>query len=850
MKILNLDGNWTLRESTTGDDTLPATVPGCVHTDLLAAGKIPDPWYRDNEKEIHWVAHRDWVYETCFNVAADVLERKHVVLRFEGLDTFCTVEVNGTTVLEADNMHRTWEIEVKAQLREGKNHLRLTFKSPIPYMKERDAQRRLWGWNIFHEDFRGKSYIRKMACAFGWDWGLMAPTAGVWRPARLLAYDARIKDVYLAQSRPASPQGLRRTGEDAKVILGCKADIEGEGKLRFRLVFGGEKIEEIIAESDRGEILIDNPRLWWPNGMGDQPLYELVTELLDEAGGVVDSNTKRIGLRTCELVREADDHGESFKFRINGRDVFMKGGNWIPCDVFPSRITDETYRELLKSCATANMNMIRVWGGGIYEDDRFYDLCDELGILVWQDFMFACSTYPAFDETFMENVRMEAVDNVRRIRHHPCLALWCGNNELEQGLVQWDIEDWTDRAMPPKDYLALFDELLPEVVSTEDPTTPYWPSSGHTPGEGRHNCWDDTCGDAHSWSVWFGGQPIEEQRNWKFRFMSEFGFQSYPELRTIEGFTAPEDRNMVNWIMDYHQRSNSGNQKILKYALDWFKEADGFENSLIVSQMIQALCVQYAAEHARRIQGRMDGLLYWQINDLWPGATWSSIDVHGRWKALHYFARRFFAPVLLSLVEDHDTGSVGIHVSNHQPETFTGAVKWFITDAAGLVVEKGSAGACVPSQANRCVTVLACQKHREAAGTAQLPLEIRNHVNIPMAGDRDLLVWAMLEENGMEVSRNLAWFAKPKYWKLQRPVIRREVRVIEGKPVIELQTSHAAPWTQLTLRDADATFSDNFLHLLPGSPVRVTIESTSLEISEDFAKRLIVRPFFDLFPKT
>jgi beta-mannosidase len=834
---IELNENWVLRNSGNEEGPIPATIPGCVHTDLLAAGRIPDPWYRDNEKDIHWVSHEDWIYETRFEVTADVLERKHVVLRFDGLDTLCTVEVNGTIVLEADNMHRTWEVDVKTHLREGENELRLAFVSPIPYMKARDAEKRLWGWNVFHEDFWGKSYVRKMACAFGWDWGLMAPTAGVWRPARSIAYDNRISEVYLSQRR-----------EEAKVHLNFKAKIEGEGKIRFRLLFDSKVVGEAHAENGIGEIVVSKPKLWWPNGMGEQPLYELVTELLDEDGKVIDSDTKHIGLRTCELVREADEFGESFKFRVNGRDVFMKGGNWIPCDVFPSNISDATYRHLLQSCTDSHMNMIRVWGGGIYEDDRFYHLCDELGILVWQDFMFACSTYPSFDDIFMENVRKEAIDNVRRIRHHPCLALWCGNNELEQGLVDWNADDWTDRAMPPKDYLALFDELLPEVVAKEDPSTPYWPSSGHTPGDGRHNCWDDTAGDAHSWSVWFGGQPIEAQRDWKFRFMSEFGFQSYPELRTVKAFTAPDDRNMINWIMDYHQRSDSGNQKILKYAIDWFKEADGFENSLIVSQMIQALCVQYAGEHARRIQGRMDGLLYWQINDLWPGATWSSIDVYGRWKALHYFAKRFFAPVLVSLLEDHGAGTVDVHVSNHRPESFSGTIRWFITDASGTVLREGNLEASVPSQANKCMTTLSCMQYRKDGGTERLPLEIRNHDNIPMAGDRDILVWAILEENGTEVSRNLSWFSKPKYWKLKSPEIRVTVSMAEEKPVIELETSHAAPWTQLALPDRDVRFSDNYLHLLPGLPSRITVESTFPEALENLEEQLIVKPFIDLFP--
>ena len=837
MLTLNLNDAWHFRDAAEDKSPQPATVPGCVHTDLLEAGRIPDPWYRDNEKEIQWVHQRDWIYETLFPITEEVLSKENLLLVFEGLDTFCKVEVNGRTVLEADNMHRTWEVPVKKHLRRGENNLRLTFASPIPYMKKRAKEQHLHAWNLYHEDFFGKSYVRKMACAFGWDWGLMAPTAGIWRPAKLIAFDARIEEVK-----------LRQRHEDGKVFLDCHAGVRGSGMVRHRLFFDGKQVAEADTAPETSTLQVEDPRLWWPNGMGEQPMYELVTELLDEDGGVLDKASRRIGLRTCELVREADEHGESFRFRVNGRDVFMKGGNWIPCDIFPSRVSDGTYRHLLQSCAEAHMNMIRVWGGGIYEDDRFYDLCDELGILVWQDFMFACSTYPSFDDAFMENVRAEARDNIRRLRDHPSLALWCGNNELEQGLVQWDLEDWTDRAMPPEDYLALFDELLAEVVAQEDPATPYWPSSGHTPGEGREDCWNNTKGDAHAWTVWFGGQPLEAQRDWKYRFMSEFGFQSYPELKTVESYTAPEDRNLVNWIMDYHQRSGPGNQTILKYALDWFNQADGFASSLIVSQLIQALTIQYATEHARRIQGRMDGLLYWQINDIWPGATWSSIDAYGRWKALQYFARRFFAPVMVSLLEDHDSGTVAVHVSNHRPQAFAGTVRWFITDAAGAVLDQGTAGAEVPSQANREIRTLDCQSHREAGGTERLPLEIRGHKAIPMEGDRNLLIWAVLEEeDGTEISRNLAFFAKPKYWKLRRPCIETSITVRDGQTLLELRTDHAAPWTRLGLKDADAVFSDNFLHLLPGRTTTVSIEQGPCMDASDLEEKLQVSPFVDLF---
>ena len=829
---LDLGGSWNLK-SADGEHSLPASVPGCVHTDLLAAGEIPDPWYRDNETKIQWVAQRDWIYERQFEADTELLAREHVALRFEGLDTFCTVELNGEIVLEADNMHRIWEVEVKEKLLKGPNALRLTFRSPLPYMKEQDAERRLPCWNVFHEDFHGKSHVRKMACAFGWDWGLMAPTAGIWRAATIIGFNWRIGGVKISQRR-----------KDAKIYLGLGAEVFGKGEVRFNLLFEGKLVGRY--EGNEGEIVVGEPQLWWPNGMGKQPLYELVTELVDEDGTVLDTDRKQIGLRTCELVREKDAYGESFRFRVNRRDVFMKGGNWIPCDVFPSRVSDGTYRQLLESCATSHMNMIRVWGGGIYEEERFYNLCDELGLLVWQDFMFACSTYPTFDDKFMRNAAAEARDNVRRLRHHPCLALWCGNNEIEQGLVRWDIDDWTDDAMPPGDYAALFDKLLPEIVRKEDPATPYWPCSPHTPKENRCDFNDPAAGDAHSWSVWFGGRPIEEQRTWVYRFMSEFGFQSYPELRTVESYTAPDERNLVNWVADYHQRSSNGNQLILKYALEWFREARGFESSLVISQLIQALCVQYAAEHARRIQGRMDGLLYWQINDIWPGATWSSIDVYGRWKALQYCAKRFFAPVLVSLLEDHDSGTVEVHVSNHRAGDFAGAVKWWVTDCAGEILREGACKANVLSQGNQVVATINCQDLREAGGKERLPLEIRNNKNIPMSGDRDLLVWAVVEENGAELSRNMAFFAKPKYWKLSDPKIEAIVSEEEGRLTIELKADACAPWTRLSLKAGDARFSDNYLHLAPHLPARVIVESTDKKDLAQFREALEITPLVRL----
>jgi beta-mannosidase len=825
----------------------PATVPGCIHSDLLAIGAIPDPWYRDQEKDIHWVCQKDWVYGHDLVVPEALLAYESLVLQCEGLDTLARVSINGVEVGRADNMFRTWRFDVKPFLRAGANRVEVRFDSPIPMMKAATARRRLPTWNVFHEDFAGRSYVRKMGCAFGWDWGLMAPTAGIWRPMTLQARDGRLEDLRIRQHHAGGV-----------VRLEVSADCLGRGQaVRWRTFLAGQLLGEESVPCARGKVTaamtIAQPQLWWPNGMGEQPLYEVEVELLDGGGVVLDRARRRIGLRRLELVRQGDRFGESFRFRVNGRDFFAKGSNWIPCDVFPSRISDETYRRLIQSAAEAHMNMLRVWGGGIYEADLFYNLCDEHGILVWQDFMFACSTYPTFDAEWMDNVKAEAVDNVRRLRHHACLALWCGNNELEQGLVQ---DQWTDSAMSWSDYRPLFDVLLADIVEREDGATAYWPSSPHTPGPNRADFNDATIGDAHAWSVWFGGQSFEAQRTWSYRFMSEFGFQSFPELRSVEAYTAPEDRTLTTWVMDYHQRSGPGNQTIFKYLLDWFQPPKDFESSLWLSQLTQALCIQYAAEHARRLQGHMDGLLYWQINDLWPGATWSSIDVYLRWKALHYFAKRFFTPVLVSGLEDAASSTVAIHLSNHLPHEVNVQVRWLATDAGGRPRGQGVQTVTIPSQCNQLITTLDCRALRVEGGTTRQPLAIAPGISAPITGDRDLMIWLQASIEGREVSRNLALFARPKHLLLQRPQFAVDLAPDEqaegssGRPAayrIRLTSSTAAPWTRLELEGEEARFSDNFLHLCPGLPAEVLVwPGRAMTLGEVRAALRIV-PLIDLW---
>ncbi|MCC5838652.1 MAG: glycoside hydrolase family 2 protein [Opitutales bacterium] len=817
MTLNSLDGIWSLRDEA-GEFTLEAAVPGCVHTALLKQGMLRDPWFRDREKDLQWVCARGWIYQRSFDWnPGKSVEDPELVL--EGLDTLCEVRLNGQHLLSTDNMFRTWSVKIANSLKTGENTLELRFASVLPFLREARERRPLPAWNEFREEFRGRGHLRKMACGFGWDWGFMAPGIGPWKSVRIVS-GPRWSRVTVDQQH--GPEGVR---------LRCSGEwINGaDHRVRYRLTAPNGRETVVDAAGGIAHILIEDPALWWPVGMGTQPLYHLRAELVDGAGLVVDTCMRRVGLRTIRLDQAPDAFGESFRFIVNGRPVFAKGANWVPADLWPHRVDPATYEGLLDDAAAAHMNMIRVWGGGIYETDTFYDLCDEKGLLVWQDFMFACGTYPGGDPVFVDNVEAEAREQVRRLRDHACLALWCGNNEIEQGFINWKTDAWTDTTMPLTEYAKIFDECLPQVVREEDGTTPYIPSSGHTPGQNRSDAHDPTCGDAHSWSVWFGGEPIEAQRKWTYRFMSEFGFQSFPEPSTVEAFTELADRAFGSWVLDFHQRSPDGNRKIFQYLLDWFRPPGKFDELLWMTQLIQGLCVQVAVEHGRRIQGRMDGVLYWQLNDVWPGATWSSLDVRRKWKALHYLARRFFAPVMVSLLDDPASGRVEVHVSNHRSTDFSGRVRWEITDMRGEVLDAGVIATAVATQANRMVAAVETRTWRGSGGCDVLPLESVHRSHIPLDGDREILVWAVCEENGEEVSRNLATFARPKHWSLLRPEITVAAEEISpGEVRLHLRSNVCAPWTRLEWPGEEARWSDNFLHLGPRHPATVIVKGRDL----------------------
>jgi beta-mannosidase len=816
---VDLGGAWTLTQVGQGDP-LPAQVPGCVHTDLLAAHKIADPYFRTNEGDVQWVSEVDWEYSRTFTAAAELLAHPRVLLRCEGLDTLATLILNGHEIARTENMFRTWEFDVTAHLVPGDNTLTVRFASPNVFIREKQAERNVPSWGGPNE-IRGRAWLRKEPCNFGWDWGPILATCGIWRPMRLVAYSARLTDLHITQDHATAGQ--------VALAVAARAEALGDPTLtlNIRVTLDGAPITEawvpVTDGTAQAHLTVADPQLWWPNGMGAQPLYTVSAELRAADGTVVDRTHRRIGLRTLRLDRHPDQWGESFQFTVNGVPFFAKGGNWIPADAFATRVTPDRYRDLVDSVARANMNMLRVWGGGTYEEDYFYDLCDERGICIWQDFMFACSTYPAFDEGFLATVRAEAEDNIRRLRHHAGLALWCGNNELEQGLVG----ESPDHQMSWADYGTLFDQLLPEVIATLDPEHDYWPGSPHTPIGDRTNFNDPTCGDAHLWDVWHGRQPFEWYRTCEHRFNSEFGFQSFPEPRTVETYTLPGDRNITSFVMEHHQRSGIGNTVIMQYMLDWFLLPTRFEMSLWLSQILHGMAMKYAVEHWRRQMPRGMGTLYWQINDCWPVASWASIDYFGRWKACQYMARHFFNPLLVSGVENLTAGTVELHVTSDLQSCRSGVLTWALTDTRGTTLLGGQQSLCVQPLQNSLVETLDLSEALRAYGA------------------RNLLLWLALEVEGQVVSTDLVTFCRPKHLTLEAPTIAVDVQESAAGVHVTLATDVPALWAWLELEGIEAKFSESFVHLRPGHPITLTVTPATPQTAAAIAAVLRVQSLTD-----
>ena len=692
MKTLSLNGAWLLDIPGSQFPRVNAAVPGSVYHDLLTAGQISDPFYRDNENEALKIMDHDFIYSRDFEVSPELLSCDRVLLRCEGLDTLATVTVNGTQVGAANNMHRIWEFDVKGVVKAGRNHICVKFDSPTRFIKEAYAASPADGTS---DAMVGFPLLRKAHCMFGWDWGPRLPDAGIWRDISLIGVStARIRDVMVLQEH-----------ESGKVTLTVNTHvtgITGTAPVAVRVIAPDGAV--LTGTGEQAVFEIAQPRLWWPNGLGEQPLYTVEVTL----GDGLDRWCKRVGLRTLTVTRKKDEWGESFCHCVNGVDVFAMGADYIPEDNLLPRVNPARTRRLLEDAKAANMNCIRVWGGGYYPDDFFYDACDELGLLVWQDFMFACAVYN-LTEDFEENIRAEFIDNVRRLRNHPSLALWCGNNEMEQFVAYGE---WVSCPRQKADYIKMYEYIIPKILKVEDPQTFYWPASPSSGGS-FDEPQDPNRGDVHYWDVWHGLKPFTDYRNYLFRYVSEFGFQSFPCMETIEAFTKPEDRNIFSYVMEKHQRNASANGKIVSYLSQMYLYPRNMELLVYASQLLQAQAMQYGVEHWRRNRNgnHCMGAVVWQLNDCWPVASWASIDYYGRWKALHYYEKRFFAPVLISCHEEgilsQNTNvnaepfalkkSAHLNVSNETLQPFTGKARWALRRPDASVIESGEFAVEVPA---------------------------------------------------------------------------------------------------------------------------------------------------------
>jgi beta-mannosidase len=809
-----------------GDEAwIPAAVPGCVHTDLLAAGKIADPFFGTNEKRLGWIERQDWQWRTRFSLSARDLAPGRHDLVFDGLDTFAEVALNGRVLLAADNMFRRWRVPVTEALRAGDNELQVTIRSPL--LATRAAAEAL-GFPLEAINDQGDPklsvFARKAPYQYGWDWGPRLVTSGIWRPVRLESWDdVRIDDVHVRQL------ALDDARASLAVLVTLEAAHPGRALVSAEVAGEARAGAEVALAAGMSTVTLDlvleRPRRWWPGGLGQPHLYAVAAAVETARGRQVAG--RRLGLRTVRLLHQRDAQGKSFTFEVNGAPVFMKGANWIPADSFPSRVTPERYRLLLSSAAAAHMNMLRVWGGGIYEDDVFYDLCDELGILVWQDFMFACSLYPD-DDPFVENVRREAVDNVRRLRNHACLALWAGNNEIEAAWHHWGWKvKYGARGLAERiwaGYQRLFHRVLPEVVAEHDPGRPYTGSSPSANEEGHVN--ERGWGDMHYWGVWHLKLPYSAYDQNVSRFMSEYGFQSFPEPATVASFTRPEDRRADSEVMAAHQRHRHGNALIAAYLDQELGPARDFEAFLYLSQVLQAEAVKYGAEAHRRAMPACMGSLFWQLDDCWPVASWSGIDHHGRWKALHHYARRFFAPVLLTVRREH--GEVVVHGVSDRLAPLAARLRVRALTFDGACFHDHQAAVALPPNA--------------ATPLYRAPLATLVRGRSP----RESLIVAELLEGDAPLARNILYLAPAREQRLPPPGLEVEVAADGEGPQVTLAAARLARSVWLSSPEA-GRFADNHFDLLPGERTRVAFTPAGPLDLAAFRRGLRITTLVDAF---
>jgi beta-mannosidase len=842
-----LDAKWEFRAASATDraelkEWHPAQVPGVVQTDLLHDNLIPDPFYRDNDTRLQWIGLTDWEYRTTFDADAAMISHEHVDLVFEGLDTFADVYVNDQAVLHTDNMFRRWRLPAKGLLKAGPNTLRVVFHSPvelmIPKVKALPYQLpSVTSHNTGNEENVATApYTRKADYQFGWDWGPRYVTEGIWQPIRIETWDAfHVENFHIQQQRVDKDAAALSAELEIQASRSTVATVE----ITYAELSGAPvaPIRQAV-QIDPGvnhvsvPIHIANPKLWYPVGYGAQDRYRFsytVRIARDNAA----QGTLNTGLRSIELRREVTKTGKSFAFVVNGIPIFAKGADVIPFDSFPNRATPEIHRQILQSARDAHMNMVREWGGGIYETDDFYDICDELGIMVWQEFMFGGDMGPG-GAAFQDNVKQEAIDQVERLRDHPSIVLWCGNNETETGWVHWDDRKNFKESVSPtvrdevwQNYVNLFHGILPGVVNRYGYPVPYWPSSPSANFEDPPD--SQTNGDMHYWQVWHALAPIEEYTHQFPRFMSEYGFQSFPEMRTIRSFAQPEEMDIRSATMQDHQKNHGGNERILSYMLRWYPEPKDFPSFVYLSQVLQAEAIKVGAEHLRRQMPNTMGSLYWQLNDCWPVASWASIDYYGRWKALQYYARRFYDDVLVSPFR-HD-GKVDVYVVSDKLQPVTGQIRTRLLDFSGKsLVDK-------------------MQDVQVAAQSSAVYFTLDEKELMANADPKKTFLVFDLAVGGQNVSRNLVFFDTMHNLDLPESVhVDASLESSNGGYAVTLHSPALARSVYLSFGDLDVQPSDNYFDLLAGEPLKITLKTSAQLSSDQLKSAMQVVSLTDAFP--
>lgn len=817
MQTCTLNGTWQLSAGHRSLESVDMQIPGTVLSGLLAAGKIKDPFYRTNEDATRALFWKDYVFTRTFDVDEELLAQQHIVLVCEGLDTLAEISINGTFLAKTDNMHRTWKFQAKKLLHPGKNEIQIVFRSVLRFIEDYPYEAHKKINYIPCGSMKGNQLLRKAHSMFGWDWGPQTIDAGIFRDIYLQGYShARIEDIRIHQQH-AKNVSVQTSITLSESVPGQKLCVElsedgADKPLQTKLC---KTNADGVAAVD---FVIENPKLWWPNDYGDQPLYIVRTTLLDEDGTSLESITRRIGLRTLTISQEKDEWGNEFAFCVNGVKIFTRGGNYIPDDCLYTRITEKKLDYILESCRRAHFNCVRVWGGGYYPSDAFYDLCDEKGLIVWQDLMYACNVYDVTD-AFAENCRQETYDNVRRLRHHASLGLWCGNNEIESAWDHWgDFQKETPYLRA--DYIRLFEEVLPKAVQEADGETFYWHSSPSSGG-----CFDNpddaNRGDTHYWDVWHGQKTFTDYRKYFFRFCSEFGFQSFPCAKTVNSFTLEDDRNIFSRVMESHQKNNAANGKMLYYLSENLRYPKDLTHLLYASQVLQGMAIKYGVDHWRRNRGRCMGTLYWQINDDWPAPSWSSIDYFGRWKALHYMAQKFYAPHAVSMtLEDH---RCHVYFSNESFETTEYSLTLSIRDLSGNVLEtyetKGNSPAFSAIE-TAVVDICSWEDQKD-----------------------DVFLEAVIHTKDQKVLKDVETLVPYKYLNLKNPVISTEAEETNDAFILHISSDCFAPFVALDFDDADVIFSDNFFHLTDKTVQDIIVKKEDIlqghfENAEDFRKRL------------